>query len=335
MGWDVALAAGIGVPPPGSTHVRSPLKDDEVMHARLLEAIAQSQPGEASADDHNVHVPRGTRSSRPVARRSTFAGPTPISSSNSLSSRLNHIQCTESYSFVNQFDFPATFLNMVQSKTQGAPKALDQARRRVVKPPDQRRREILAAAEDLFRHRGYDATTVQAIARAAGVAAGTVYLYFPSKEAVLVALQEDFETGLLDRVAEIAEQVLSEEDASGEIVGYQEVVERLIDGMVEYAVQRRAACQVIARQAAGASVVPDALLLQGGLNDVLTSVIHEGVRLGYIATSDPQIAAYLLNLAAVSALAHAIAFEDEAMLERVVRQTKELYIKGLAPVNAS
>lgn len=61
-------------------------------------------------------------------------------------------------------------------------------------------------------------------------------------------------------------------------------------------------------------------------------MIREGVRLGSIHTSDPEMAAYLLNLAAVNALGHAIAFEDEAMLNRVVRQAKELYVKALAPL---
>jgi AcrR family transcriptional regulator len=222
---------------------------------------------------------------------------------------------------------------MVQSPPKGGPKALDQARRpRVVKPPDQRRREILDSATHLFRERGFDVTTVQAIAGRAGVAAGTVYLYFPSKEAILVALQEDFEGGLLDRFAEIAEQVLTEEAARGEDVGYQEVAERLIDGIVGYGLDRRAVCEIIARHAGRAGIASDDPLLAGGLTELLARVIREGVRLGYIHTSDPEMAAYLLNLAAVTAIGHAIAFEDERMLERVVRQTKELYIKALAPL---
>jgi hypothetical protein len=43
------------------------------------------------------------------------------------------------------------------------------------------------------------------------------------------------------------------------------------------------------------------------------------------------MSAYLLNLAAVIAIGHAIAFEDERTLARVVAQTKELYVKALAP----
>ena len=214
----------------------------------------------------------------------------------------------------------------------GGEKALDQARRqRVAKPPDQRRREILDAAIDLFRARGFDATTVQTIATQADVAAGTVYLYFPSKESILVALQEDFEAGLLDRFAQIAADVLAEEDATDEIVSYQEVSERLIDGIVAYGLERRAVCEVLARHVGRAAIVPDGDILAGVLTDVVARVIREGVRLGYVHTSDPEMTAYLLNLATITAVGSAITFEDEVMLARVIRQAKELYIKALAP----
>ena len=242
---------------------------------------------------------------------------------------MNDVQSTEYHSFVLSEEIPASFLNMIQSDGR-PPKALDQARRpRVVKAADDRRREILAAATDLFGSRGFDVVTVQAIAAKAGVAAGTVYLYFPSKEAILVALQEEFEAGLLERVAEIAVAVLADEERSGEIVGYREVVERMVDGMVEYGVERRAVCQVMARHANRVDVGVESV--GGGLTEVMARVIREGVGLGYVETSDPEMAAHLLNLAAVSAIGHAIAFEDEATLARVVRQMKELYIKALAP----
>ena len=215
-------------------------------------------------------------------------------------------------------------------------KALDQARRRrVVKPPDQRRREILEAATELFSRYGYDVTTVQAIAATSEVAAGTVYLYFPSKEAILDALREEFEAGLLDRVAAIAAAVLAEEDASGEIVSYQEVVERLIDGMVDYSLENRAATEVLARNVGRAPVIADPLGFHSGLNDVLSRVISEGIQLGYVHTSDPEMTAYLLNLAAATAVGVALTFHDDDMLKRVVKQTKELYIKALAPVGGS
>jgi TetR/AcrR family transcriptional regulator, fatty acid metabolism regulator protein len=49
---------------------------------------------------------------------------------------------------------------------------------------------ILAAAADVFVKNGFHETHISHIARAAGVADGTIYLYFPSKEALLAALFE-------------------------------------------------------------------------------------------------------------------------------------------------
>jgi AcrR family transcriptional regulator len=50
------------------------------------------------------------------------------------------------------------------------------------------RRQILEAAERLFREQGYAATTIAAIAGAAGVALKTVYLAFETKSGVVRAL---------------------------------------------------------------------------------------------------------------------------------------------------
>lgn len=52
----------------------------------------------------------------------------------------------------------------------------------------ERRRQILAAAEALFTEGGGELPSVQAIADRAGVAKGTVYLYFATVEDVFIAL---------------------------------------------------------------------------------------------------------------------------------------------------
>lgn len=54
----------------------------------------------------------------------------------------------------------------------------------------ERRAQLLDAALRLLAERGFAATSVDAIAKAAGLAKGTVYLYFPTKEALLDALIE-------------------------------------------------------------------------------------------------------------------------------------------------
>jgi AcrR family transcriptional regulator len=47
------------------------------------------------------------------------------------------------------------------------------------------RQRILDAAAELFRTRGFDATTTRDIALAAGIATGTLFNYFPTKEAIV------------------------------------------------------------------------------------------------------------------------------------------------------
>jgi len=53
---------------------------------------------------------------------------------------------------------------------------------------EEREQRILDAAADLFVHYGYDKTTVNDIARRAGVSKGAIYLHFDSKDALLEAL---------------------------------------------------------------------------------------------------------------------------------------------------
>jgi len=62
-----------------------------------------------------------------------------------------------------------------------------------------KREAILRAATRVFAQRGFFNAQVADIARAAGVAAGTVYLYFRSKDDLLVSL---FERTMKDAIAE-------------------------------------------------------------------------------------------------------------------------------------
>jgi AcrR family transcriptional regulator len=55
-----------------------------------------------------------------------------------------------------------------------------------------RREQILEAAVEVFAQKGFAAATVPEIARAAEVAAGTIYLYFPSKRELFVEVIKSF-----------------------------------------------------------------------------------------------------------------------------------------------
>ncbi len=63
------------------------------------------------------------------------------------------------------------------------------------------RAELSRAAWELFTRKGYEATTVAEIARAAGVSRRTFFRYHASKEDVLVETSDDLEQAMLDAVA--------------------------------------------------------------------------------------------------------------------------------------
>jgi AcrR family transcriptional regulator len=84
------------------------------------------------------------------------------------------------------------------------------------KPPQERRGEIMKAAQRLFLERGVAPTTIEQITLRAEVAKGTFYLYFSSKEDVLAALGEHFAHELLAKIkAAIAEK--SNDDWKGKL----------------------------------------------------------------------------------------------------------------------
>src|SRR5450755_4447689 len=68
------------------------------------------------------------------------------------------------------------------------------------KAPEERRDELTTAAQHLFLKHGLASTTIEQITSRAGVAKGTFYLYFSSKEDILAALGQGFAQNLLARI---------------------------------------------------------------------------------------------------------------------------------------
>src|SRR5215472_7697100 len=89
---------------------------------------------------------------------------------------------------------------------------------------------ILDAAARVFAQRGYTGTTTNHIADRAGVSVGSLYEYFPSKDAILVALTE----------AHLADVKRVLRDATRELAQAPEGVEGTIRRIVLAAVQAHA-----------------------------------------------------------------------------------------------
>lgn len=95
---------------------------------------------------------------------------------------------------------------MEQSEVAAAPRSLKEKHRQ------EREALILQAAEEVLTEKGYYETSIDEIAARVGIAKGTVYLHFPSKEDLVVAIFLRDMQQLVKKVTQIAtlEQSASE-----------------------------------------------------------------------------------------------------------------------------
>jgi AcrR family transcriptional regulator len=89
--------------------------------------------------------------------------------------------------------------------------------------------EILEAARKVFAEKGFSESTVDEIAEAAGLAKGTLYLYFPSKKEIYLA-------ALKKGVAELVEATRKNMEGAG---GIREKVHAFIQTRLEHVERNR------------------------------------------------------------------------------------------------
>jgi AcrR family transcriptional regulator len=80
-----------------------------------------------------------------------------------------------------------------------------------------RRSEILAAATKVFGNKGFEATRMEEIAKAAKLAKGTLYLYFDSKDTIY---QATVRQALIELAALTEEQVQKESTLAGKVAAF-------------------------------------------------------------------------------------------------------------------
>jgi AcrR family transcriptional regulator len=76
---------------------------------------------------------------------------------------------------------------------------------RTVKNPDVRKTEIIEAARRLFQTRDYDKTTMQDVMDELGIAKGTIYYYFKSKEDLLDAVIDQMANEAVERMQHVVD----------------------------------------------------------------------------------------------------------------------------------
>lgn len=168
--------------------------------------------------------------------------------------------------------------------------------------------EILEAARTVFAQRGFGGATIDAIALAAGVAKGTVYLYFDSKrELFLASLRE----GVLALHAEVAVQMGAATTCEGKLHAF-------IAGRFEYFSRNREFFRIYYTEfshliAGTANAQPEFQDLYEQQASLLESVLADGIALGQLRPFDvPRTARLIYDLIRAALAQHILHGAEEA-----------------------
>ncbi|HEY8217222.1 MAG TPA: TetR/AcrR family transcriptional regulator [Acidimicrobiia bacterium] len=148
------------------------------------------------------------------------------------------------------------------------------ARRR--EEPAVRREQILDAAERTLVERGLATATMADVAVAAGVAKGTVYLYYDSKDELLAALRARY----LNR---FASSVAAELDP-GRTTSATVALERCLAALFDFSAGNHRLHHVLFHEAGFSE--EDAL---GGIREMVGALVADGVARGEFRVADPQL----------------------------------------------
>ncbi len=157
-----------------------------------------------------------------------------------------------------------------------------------------RRDQITAAAVACFARAGYYATTMADVAARAGVSKGTPYLYFASKEALFIALHEQWDCGLADR-ANAAIAALPEAGRRSP----RQVLHAVAAAVAGHVLEETGICRVLMEARALAAHEPAiAAAVRAAdtrIHGQLEGLFAAGVEAGeWAAGTDPPLAARLL-----------------------------------------
>lgn len=167
-----------------------------------------------------------------------------------------------------------------------------------------RRGQILAAAAACFADAGYHATTMADVAAWAGVAKGTPYLYFTSKQALFLALHDAWDCGLSDQV-EQAVRALPDARRSSP----RQVLRTVAVTVGQYVTAHAETCRVLlearSRAAYDSPIAAAVSASQARTHQRLEELFAAGIAAGeWPADTDPALRARLFTASLEGLMSH-------------------------------
>jgi AcrR family transcriptional regulator len=176
------------------------------------------------------------------------------------------------------------------------------------------RDEIDRAAIELFARLGYHATSMRAIAAAAGVQPAAIYHWYPSKEAILVHLQDDF----MERLTENVVAAMDRHERAA-----LKLAAAVREHVVFHGVHRLAAFVTDSEIRALTEDPRGALIAQrDDYQAIFSAMIRDGIRDGSLRASDAHVATYAILLQCTGV---ALWFDPRGPLK--LEQVAELHVE--------
>lgn len=190
---------------------------------------------------------------------------------------------------------------------------------------DARRQSLLDAAATLFAQKGYHATTVDDITRAAGVAKGTFYLYFDEKREVYYEVIR----GFMDLVMEIGGSIGTGAASPMDFFARAEqAAQRLMDVFMD----NRELARLAYRESMGMDPELEAMVARfyREIAEVEAKNIQAAIDLGIVRNVSPLLVAYAhIGMVERVLLALVDSPEDFPDPKRVVGELMQLAFDGL------
>ncbi|MDQ0208745.1 TetR/AcrR family transcriptional regulator [Alkalicoccobacillus murimartini] len=182
--------------------------------------------------------------------------------------------------------------------------------------------QILDAAVKVFAENGYHKSQVSKIAKVAGVADGTIYLYFKNKDDILISLFQEKLGELVEKFHTSLEHISNAEEAIRTIchIHYTELEGNIDFAYVTQIELRQSNMEM--RVAIGQAVKPYIQLLE--------SVVNQGIKSGqFRADLDVKLTRLLLFGAMDEVVTTWLISGQKYSLSEQVDKSVEFFLKGL------
>lgn len=187
-----------------------------------------------------------------------------------------------------------------------------------------RRATILAAARDAFAQKGYAGASIIEIARASGIADGTIYKYFASKQDLLVHVMRAFYEGL---IADVEAGVARQATMSARL---RYLVRRQIEAFVE----DEDLCRLFIREVRTADDYPDSPLhdLNRRYTSIVVRILEAGIAAGEVRTDiEPRLVRDVLYGSIEHVAWKTVSRGGRLRIDQTTDQLLGIVLNGVAP----